>query len=305
MAGEENWKRFQQLLGQTVLDVFRNIGPPPDTVDVNETPFSAWSGEAGLPEKYPIVVSIQYEGLIEGNLWFAFSRGMVNRVAKAFLDATIEDLGSITSDCRDAVAEAANQVAGDLNIRLRKLYGDGISVQAPKGGSLPDILKSDDGAFLAGPARMVLATVNTERGETLALLPDSKFSRRFQPEPAPAPAAAPPQAQAAAAPAGAAPAAAAPRPAAPEATAPQNIELILDISLDVVLRVGSRKMCLKDIMGLSSGTVIELDKSISDPVEVRVNDKVVAYGEVVVAEGNYAIRITEIANRMERIRSLA
>ena len=135
--------------------------------------------------------------------------------------------------------------------------------------------------------------------QVLAVMADERFADLFA-EPAPAVAAASADSPAPAA-----------RPAPPreggtadQREPPQNIDLILDIQLDLIMRVGSRMMPLKDILSLSSGTVVELDKSITDPVEILVNNKRIAYGEVVVVEGNYGIRITHIVNRMDRIRSL-
>jgi len=83
-----------------------------------------------------------------------------------------------------------------------------------------------------------------------------------------------------------------------------NIDLLLDVELPITVRIGTTDMRLIDIMRLGLGSIIELEKLVNDPVEVLVNDKLVASGEVVVCNSNFAIRITEVQSKAERIKSL-
>jgi len=71
----------------------------------------------------------------------------------------------------------------------------------------------------------------------------------------------------------------------------------LDIELEATLRFGEREMLLREILNLNSGSVIELNRRVNEPVELLVCGKVVAKGEVVVLDGNYAFRVTQIASR--------
>ena len=84
----------------------------------------------------------------------------------------------------------------------------------------------------------------------------------------------------------------------------RNIELLLDVEFEAVLRFGQSEMPLRDILELSSGSVVKLDQHIQEPVELLVGHKVIARGEVVVVDGNYGLRVTEIASPLERIESL-
>jgi flagellar motor switch protein FliN/FliY len=86
-----------------------------------------------------------------------------------------------------------------------------------------------------------------------------------------------------------------------------GIGKLWDIELDVTLLFGSREMLLKDVLELGPGDVVELDRHVSEPVDLVVGDRIVARGEVVVASGNFALRITEVATpqlRLESIRCL-
>ncbi len=84
-----------------------------------------------------------------------------------------------------------------------------------------------------------------------------------------------------------------------------NIDLLMDVELPITVRIGTTEMRLIDIMRLGLGSIIELEKMVDDPVEILVNDKLVARGEVVVCDSNFAVRITEVESKAERIKSLA
>ncbi len=84
----------------------------------------------------------------------------------------------------------------------------------------------------------------------------------------------------------------------------RNIDLILDVPLDVSVVLGRTKKSIKDILNLSTGSLIELDKLAEEPVEILVNGKKIAYGEVVVVDENFGVRITSIVSGVERIKSL-
>jgi flagellar motor switch protein FliN/FliY len=86
-----------------------------------------------------------------------------------------------------------------------------------------------------------------------------------------------------------------------------GIDLLYDIELDATLQFGSCDMPLKDVLELGPGDVVELDRHVSDPVDLIVGDRIVARGEVVVINGNFALRITDVATpqlRLESIRCL-
>ncbi len=86
-----------------------------------------------------------------------------------------------------------------------------------------------------------------------------------------------------------------------------TLALMNDIELEATLQFGSRELTLREVLDLGPGDVIELDRHISEPVDLVVGDRIVARGEVVVASGNFALRITEVATpqlRLESIRCL-
>jgi flagellar motor switch protein FliN/FliY len=83
-----------------------------------------------------------------------------------------------------------------------------------------------------------------------------------------------------------------------------NIGLILDVPLQVTVELGSTKMKIKEILELGLGSVIELDKLAGDPVDIFVNGKLIAKGEVVVIDENFGIKVTDIVSHIERVNTL-
>jgi flagellar motor switch protein FliN/FliY len=87
--------------------------------------------------------------------------------------------------------------------------------------------------------------------------------------------------------------------------APSNIEMLMDVDLPVAIELGRTKMSINDILALGPGSVVELNKLAGEPVDLLVNYKVVARGEVVVVDENFGLRITQLLTPEERLKSLA
>ena len=84
----------------------------------------------------------------------------------------------------------------------------------------------------------------------------------------------------------------------------KSLDLILDIPLTVTVELGRNKMLINDLLQLGQGSVIELKKLVGEPLEVLVNQKLVARGETVVVNEKFGVRLTDIVSPMERVKSL-
>lgn len=84
----------------------------------------------------------------------------------------------------------------------------------------------------------------------------------------------------------------------------KNINLIMDVRLPIRVRIGNKKMLLKDVLTMDIGSVVELNQLANDPLEILIGDKRVAYGEVVIVDGNFGVQITEIGTKKERLEQL-
>jgi flagellar motor switch protein FliN/FliY len=92
----------------------------------------------------------------------------------------------------------------------------------------------------------------------------------------------------------------------PKVSAPggESVNMLLDVDLDVSIELGRANLSIKRVLELAPGAVVELDKMAGEPVDLLVNNKVVAKGEVVVVDENFGIRIVSLVSPEDRIRSL-
>lgn len=84
----------------------------------------------------------------------------------------------------------------------------------------------------------------------------------------------------------------------------RNLNMLLDIPLQVTVELGRTKHSVKEILQLASGSIIELDRLAGEPVDILVNNRLIAKGEVVVIDENFGVRITDIISQKERINNL-
>lgn len=84
----------------------------------------------------------------------------------------------------------------------------------------------------------------------------------------------------------------------------KNIGLIMDVKLPVRVRIGKKKMLLKDVLSMDIGSVIELNQLANDPLDILVDDHVIAQGEVVIVDGNFGVQITSIGSKRDRLTKL-
>jgi flagellar motor switch protein FliN/FliY len=202
----------------------------------------------------------------------------------------------------------------DPTILDSPLVGEGVDQKAGWGEILKEVAEAAAGELLAQTGKKC----HVEKFEESAA--ESKVSGAFQlksgehvwtilvrdevraPKPAaPQPAAA----EAAAAP----PPPSAARPVAAHAqtalpTTSAGIELLLDVELEATLRFGCKELPLGEILDLGPGDVVPLDRNVSDPVDLIVGDKIVARGEVVLVNGNFGLRVTEVAAPRKRLESI-
>jgi flagellar motor switch protein FliN/FliY len=212
----------------------------------------------------------------------------------------------------------AATIAGDVEGRFSvvldgailesPLVGEGVDQKAGWAEILGEVANAAAGEFLAKTGKKC----SVQKFEESA--PESKVSCAFQlksgdrswtilvrdevrtPKPAAQPPAQPP-AQPAAQPV-------AQQAAAPPQSLSAGIELLLDVELEAALRFGCKEMPLAEILDLGPGDVVPLDRNVSDPVDLIVGDKIVARGEVVLINGNFGLRVTEVVSPRKRLESI-
>jgi len=81
-----------------------------------------------------------------------------------------------------------------------------------------------------------------------------------------------------------------------------NLDMLLDVNLQITVELGRTSMKFRDVLNLSNGSVVELSRQVSEPVDILVNGALLASGEVVVVDDHFAVRITKLLNRVERLK---
>jgi flagellar motor switch protein FliN/FliY len=94
------------------------------------------------------------------------------------------------------------------------------------------------------------------------------------------------------------------KPGKPSVSGGQDLDFILDIPLELSVELGRSKMLVNDLLQLGQGSIVELNKLAGEPLEIYINRKLVARGEVVVVNEKFGVRLTDIITPMERIKTL-
>jgi flagellar motor switch protein FliN/FliY len=226
-------------------------------------------------------------------------------LAQAFMGETADPLAPFTSDHADAVAELFRQVAGAAALAFKPSLGKEFELRFITAAT-PAWTPVTRARFRVVPEGHPPLAVHVQLDSALtssqppAALERSPLAQQAQFNSGPS-ILQPPMAPSAI-PSPAAPALfAAP---APPASEPRNLNLLLDMELEVAIRFGKREMQLRDILELNSGSVIEFEQQIEEPVELLLGGRLIGHGEVVVVDGNYGLRLTEISTTQARLNSL-
>jgi flagellar motor switch protein FliN len=210
----------------------------------------------------------------------AFALGAAKLLAGEGMDAAAAAPGP---DDEDALRELANQLAGGLATALGESLGQPVGFEGPG----VQWLASGGSGLPAGAEETALALSVTLKGtsaDAWLVVPRAAVSRM------------PPRVEA--------DVALPPLHGSPGRTHGSGMELLLDISLPVTVELGRTRMMIRDILHLAPGSVLELDKLAGEPVDILINEKSIARGEVVVIDESFGVRLTSIVTPSERVVSL-
>jgi flagellar motor switch protein FliN/FliY len=241
-------------------------------------------GEEGLWLRFTVGSTGEIPSPLHGEHCFGIERPDALRLAQILMGEPFNAAQDFSSDYQDALDELFRQFAGTAAVAMKPRMGGEMNlalVDHERGSWKPHLQR---GYRLKGEGEAqfpLLILLNPDLGASLASEPPVNPAPQLLTATPPAPES----------------------PAAASKNS-RNIELLLDVELPVALRFGQSAMLLSSILDLSAGSVVELDQKIVEPVELLVGGKIVAQGEVVVLDGHYALRVTEVLNPMERLESL-
>lgn len=207
-------------------------------------------------------------GALRGEISLRMNAASTLRTAQIFMSEPAAPDAPLSGDHREAVVEFLRQVAGIVASSLKARWGE-VQLQfanAPGPASWP----ASSTCWLQAGAEDATVAVEIHLSAALAAALRADKGEAVQA------AAGPP----ASLPAG--------------STGDGKLDLLMDVELSMTLRFGGRQLLLREVLELSPGSVVELDRQVQDPVDLLLDGRLVARGEVVVVDGNYGLRVTEV-----------
>jgi flagellar motor switch protein FliN/FliY len=288
--------------------------------------------EKSFPRPH-VAVNVEYTEGFEGTNLFVISMTDASIIANLMMggDGEVDEADNIDEMQQSAVQEAMNQMMGSASTSMSTIFNKRVDI-SPPGVNIMNLEEEEPARYIPDEDTVVQVAFRIQIGELMdsyimQLIPLG-FAKKMveellganaeaaQPEQKQEPARKPSGRQEAepgrarvqepkAAPAVSGAAfSELEEPAHKYSDGGGNLDMLMDISLDVTVELGRSRQPIKDILSLSQGSVVELDKLAGEPVDVLVNQKPVAKGEVVVIDENFGVRITEILSPRERVAQL-
>ena len=323
----EQIKRFCDLWAENIASSLAAYGVVSPTVTAKDV----ISAPALSQQEFDQFVCIRFtcSGAAKGELLWVAEKPAVLQIAQLLTGSpsAATESPQLSDEDRDAFAEFLRQASGNTATAWKARFSSDLALTheqtaVPAAGTAQCSTFTLAGGSLASVVLRLF--LDKELTEALASLPLSADASASQPaEPPVAPESAESKAPGSPAPESVAaepkpvssafPDSVAAKPVAPLPPAailerteplPANLALVLDVALEATIRFGQREMLLRDIFGLMAGAVIELDQLVNEPAELHVAGRLVARGEVVVVDGNFGLRVTEVAALHERVAAI-
>jgi flagellar motor switch protein FliN/FliY len=275
MADQLNW--LQQEWAARLASAIESMTGEPARAEALETP-------AGPVEAGAVVFRQPADAGADTQIWVSIPQATWKAIGEKVLQSAgleesseEEARGTFLEVLQQSLSPLAQVIGGKLKREVSFLQG------ASEEAASPDLVWAPVNVFLAGtqyPPAGLAITAGFETALALAAKPEDSNTATQADSTAEAP----------------------PLPRVTRSS--KTMDLLLEVELPVGVSFGRVQMKLRDAVKLTTGSIVELNRRVTEPVEVIVNNCVIARGEVVVVEGNYGVRIQEIVSREERLRTL-
>jgi len=269
---------FLQIWSDSLSQVLGQItGSPVSCIVRGEAPTGLAAADSGDLCLWAVVAS---SGALRGEMTVRLAGATVLRLAQIFMSEPATPEALPTADHRDAVVELLRQVSGYVSTAAKARWGE-IQLLVELATAAPSWASAATFSLQAGEegsAGMVL-----EVGVSAALVAELREkAEAVKPEATTVQAVSSPAVPSSA-----------PSPELPPGIG--TLDLLMDVQLAMTMRFGTRRLLLREVLDLSPGAVIELDRKVQEPVDLLLDGRLVARGEVVVIEGNYGLRVTDVS----------
>ena len=230
------------------------------------------SSEAMATAETDLWYTVTASGAAQGEMTLRLAADSAARLAQKFLGET-EPASEPTAEHKEALEELLRQIAGQAATALGSSLGGKVQLQ---------VAVSAAPTWAAGSANCLRTRDEGGTPVAIEIQISAALSATLQPETEVQPAAAAPAAT----------------PVPPPELPPEaaSYQRLLDVGLEVKLRFGVRRMLLRDVLALSAGVVVELESGVDSPVDLLLDNRIVAHGEVVVVDGKYGLRVTQVVD---------
>jgi len=246
--------------------------------DVSGSPWKTIGNQESdvLPDEVdPVRIMLTLNGSLRGECLLEFRRAEASLLASKILRSKLTEFGGEQSK---ALLKLVTSGSNAFCAELEQEYGNFTIIAAPATDQLPD------------RANALQRTASSDDGDRVPIwiYPDASLIEKLSSH---------------AKSRGAAPFGAAMSGAEGTigAAVPVNLDLVLDVELNVTLRFGKRQLTLREVLELTSGSVVELDRQVEEPVELLLDGVLIARGEAVVVDGNYGLRVTEVSQPFPQV----
>jgi flagellar motor switch protein FliN len=258
---------FAQVLGQIA-------GSPLPCVVLPEAP-----PELAPPGAGDLWIIAACSGGLRGEMSLRLPPASIVRLAQIFMsepatpdaEVSAEVSSEVSSDHREATVELLRQIGGLVATALKAGWGE-VQLRLDSSTGAPSWSASSSAWLRAADDGSAAAWVEMQLSAALVAALRTEKTEAAKPADPPSP----------------------PLPPSPEQSK-IKLDLLMDVELAVTLRFGSRRMLLREVLDLVPGAVVDLDRQVDEPVDVLLDGRLVARGEVVVLDGNYGLRVTEVA----------
>ena len=275
---------FAKLMTQETVATIEGL-----TGSAPEVSYKGESDASSASIKFPVAFLTMSVGGGAGNVGMALPATLGSAIADLMLGGEGESREEMSEDDLDATKEIISNIVGAITTSL------GAQKDLPKLSFTPDKIEllQQDGLNLSQYAKVLTFAFSLNAiSDEIYFFADSAFVGNFDKSAAPA------------APAPSAGGGGGGASVSLSGGEMKNIGMIMDVYLPVKVRIGQKKMLLKDVIAMDIGSVVELNQLANDPLEILVDNKVIAKGEVVIVDGNFGIQITEIGTKHERLEQL-
>ncbi len=257
---------YMQVWADSLAQVLGQVAASPFAMEYLTTaPVAALA-----PEETDLRVILAATGALRGEMSLRIPRAAVLALAQLFLSEAQDAAVEFKPDHQEAVEELLRQVAGHAATALKPRWGE-VQLRL-ESGPPPSWAAGASGWLASGSGTVFPLTLEWQLSAALnAALTAAAKPAESKPADIPAQ-----------------------DVAAEMDSGENNLDLLRDVELEVTLRFGERIMLLRDILELGEGSVVELDRQVEEPVDLLLDGKLIARGEVVVVDGSYGLRIHEM-----------